>query len=132
MFEKAGKFYADWRDKSGQRKRKSFNTAKAARVFEQEQKEATHPKPKGRAQQLPRYSTPAQGAPAAVITISTRRDRSSPSPGHSNQSNSRPRTSTTPTGKSSKAQTATQPARGGQQQSAASSVRSGKTTAQRS
>jgi hypothetical protein len=38
MFIKRGKFYADWRDKDGRRRRKNFGTANAAMRFEQEQK----------------------------------------------------------------------------------------------
>jgi hypothetical protein len=30
MFEKQGKFYADWRDRKGNRKRKSFTSARLA------------------------------------------------------------------------------------------------------
>ena len=37
MFEKQGKFFADWRDQHGQRKRKSFHTERAALTFEAEQ-----------------------------------------------------------------------------------------------
>jgi hypothetical protein len=44
MFEKQGKFYADWRDREGTRKRKAFNSSRAALRFEQEQKELAHPK----------------------------------------------------------------------------------------
>jgi periplasmic divalent cation tolerance protein len=38
MFEKDGKFYADWRDKLGNRKRKSFISKSDARSYETEQK----------------------------------------------------------------------------------------------
>jgi hypothetical protein len=38
MFEKAGKYYADWRDRTGQRTRKSFRSARTALAFEAEQK----------------------------------------------------------------------------------------------
>lgn len=34
MFQKGHTFYADWRDRSGTRKRKAFATAKAALKFE--------------------------------------------------------------------------------------------------
>jgi hypothetical protein len=34
MFQKQGKFYADWRDASGQRLRKSFTSRSAALQFE--------------------------------------------------------------------------------------------------
>lgn len=44
MFEKQGKFYADWRDRTGKRKRKSFSTSRAALRFEEEQKELARPR----------------------------------------------------------------------------------------
>lgn len=53
MFEKAGKYYADWRDRKGTRHRKSFNSARAALRFEAEQKELVHPKIKARAKRWP-------------------------------------------------------------------------------
>lgn len=40
MFEKGQKFYADWRDAEGRRKRKSFPSARIALKFETEQKTA--------------------------------------------------------------------------------------------
>jgi hypothetical protein len=58
MFEKDGKFYADWRDKDGNRKRKSFKSRRAALRYEEEQKELAHPKMKARVTQLPKYSAP--------------------------------------------------------------------------
>jgi hypothetical protein len=39
MFKKQGKFYADWRDKSGTRKRKAFTSQRAALKFEAQQKD---------------------------------------------------------------------------------------------
>jgi hypothetical protein len=39
MFEKQGRFYADWRDTSGKRIRKSFGSKRAALQYEQQQKE---------------------------------------------------------------------------------------------
>lgn len=44
MFEKSGKFYADWRAKDGKRTRKSFTSKRAALQYEAEQKELSHPK----------------------------------------------------------------------------------------
>lgn len=58
MYEKAGKFFADWRDAKGNRKRKSFTSPRAALRFEAEQKELANPKRKGRGTQLPTYSRP--------------------------------------------------------------------------
>lgn len=44
-FRKAYKFFADWRDESGKRKRKSFITAKAALMYETQQKAAPQNSP---------------------------------------------------------------------------------------
>ena len=46
MFEKAGKYYADWRDRTGARKRKAFKSERAALLYEAQQKELAHPKKK--------------------------------------------------------------------------------------
>jgi hypothetical protein len=58
MFEKQGKFYADWRDKSGRRIRKSFSSARAALTHEAAMKEQAHPKPQTQGKPLPHYSAP--------------------------------------------------------------------------
>lgn len=58
MFEKQGKFYADWRDRKGTRKRKSFNTARAALRYEEEQRAIAHPKPKAQGRPSPKFSAP--------------------------------------------------------------------------
>lgn len=58
MFEKDGKFYADWRDKRGTRKRKSFTSKRAALRHEEEQKELAHPKPTARGRLSPDSSVP--------------------------------------------------------------------------
>jgi hypothetical protein len=58
MFEKQGKFYADWRDRSGKRLRKSFHSAKAALQFEAEQKELAHPKQTAGGTRLPHSYSP--------------------------------------------------------------------------
>lgn len=62
MFEKNGKFYADWRDRSGRRLRKSFTSARAALRFEEEQRELAHPKSKAQGRRLPKSSAPKTGA----------------------------------------------------------------------
>jgi len=61
MYEKGGKFFADWRDTNGNgnRKRKSFTSPRAALKFEAEQKELARPKPRGRGTHLPKFSAPA-------------------------------------------------------------------------
>jgi hypothetical protein len=58
MFEKEGRYYADWRDKDGNRKRKSFKNKNAALRYEEEQKELAHPKQKVRVSPSPRYCAP--------------------------------------------------------------------------
>lgn len=69
MYEKSGKFYADWRDRTGQRKRKSFNTARAALVFESEQKEIAHPKRRAtRKPYAPSFSPKPRGKSGSLST----------------------------------------------------------------
>ncbi len=58
MYEKNGKFYADWRDRSGKRLRKSFTSERAALRFEAEQKELAHPKTKALGRRLRTFSPP--------------------------------------------------------------------------
>ncbi|MDR3750776.1 MAG: divalent-cation tolerance protein CutA [Terracidiphilus sp.] len=53
MFEKNGKFYADWRNGKGSRLRKSFTSKRAALVFEAEQKQLSHRERKKRAKHPP-------------------------------------------------------------------------------
>ncbi|WP_109486933.1 hypothetical protein [Occallatibacter savannae] len=78
MFEKQGKFYADWRDRTGRRLRKSFTTRRAALQFEAEQKELAHPKSKARGQRSPRYSAPSTSGSAPVTLRTRARSVSSP------------------------------------------------------
>lgn len=68
MFEKSGKYYADWRDKSGRRLRKSFTSKAAALQFEADQKELAHPKTAARGQQSPRSSAPSSTGAALLVT----------------------------------------------------------------
>lgn len=58
MFEKNGKFFADWRDRDGRRKRKSFTSQRAALRYEAEQRELAQAKRRGRGTHLPKYSAP--------------------------------------------------------------------------
>ena len=58
MYEKDGRFYADWRDRKGKRLRKSFTSQRAALRFEAEQKELAHPKTKALGRRLRTFSTP--------------------------------------------------------------------------
>jgi hypothetical protein len=73
MYEKSGKFFADWRDRKGNRKRKSFTNARAALRFEEEQKELARPKLKARAKLSPRFSVPLKRG--SVVTIARRATR---------------------------------------------------------
>jgi hypothetical protein len=59
MFEKAGKYYADWRDRTGARKRKAFKSERAALLHESQQKELAHPKKKALGAQLRTFSAPS-------------------------------------------------------------------------
>jgi hypothetical protein len=68
MFEKEGKFYADWRDKRGTRKRKSFTSMQAALRHEEEQKELAHPKKKARGQTSLKSSVPKRTGPKNTET----------------------------------------------------------------
>lgn len=73
MFEKQGKYYADWYD-NGQRKRKAFTTKKAAIGYEDAMREAANPqRPRRRLATSARRSGQQQKAAAA----STRRQRKS-------------------------------------------------------
>ena len=58
MFEKSGKFYADWRDRQGKRLRKSFNSARAALQHEAEQREIAHPKQTAQGKPSPKSFAP--------------------------------------------------------------------------
>jgi hypothetical protein len=62
MFEKAGKYYADWRDASGKRLRKSFTSKRAALQYESEQRELAHPKQNARGIRSARYSARSSSA----------------------------------------------------------------------
>lgn len=64
MFEKAGKFYADWRTSQGTRVRKSFTSRRAALQFEAQQRDLAHPKTQARRTAWPKSSAPATNAPA--------------------------------------------------------------------
>lgn len=68
MFEKDHKFYADWRDASGKRLRKSFNSKRAALQFEAEQKELAHPKQKARGTRWHKSFAPGTKSPAPAPT----------------------------------------------------------------
>jgi hypothetical protein len=71
MFEKDGKFYADWRDKRGARKRKSFTSKRAALRHEEEQKELAHPKKRARGAISPNSYVPRKMAQSSAATQAT-------------------------------------------------------------
>jgi hypothetical protein len=49
MYQKDNRFYADWRDRRGNRRRKAFLTAADASEYEERQKVAVRPKAEGAA-----------------------------------------------------------------------------------
>lgn len=59
MFEKDNRFYADWRDRKGVRRRKAFTTADAAQLHEETQKNASRPKRKGAGLRSTQSSAPS-------------------------------------------------------------------------
>jgi hypothetical protein len=58
MFTKHNRFYADWRDRRGVRKRKAFLTAADATRFEMEQQAKAHPKKQDTERASKRSSVP--------------------------------------------------------------------------
>jgi hypothetical protein len=58
MFQKGAKFFADWRDRQGNRLRKSFSSQQAALKYEAEMKAEAHPKTAARGQRSPKFSVP--------------------------------------------------------------------------
>jgi len=99
MFEKAGKYYADWRDNGGKRLRKSFVTKRAALQFEAEQKERANPKQQARGRTSPNYSVRGtSGSRTATLSIAPP-SSSSLKLVRSNRTNSARQTSRTSTSK---------------------------------
>ena len=104
MFEKGNSYYADWRDRSGKRKRKSFETAEQAEAYEQAQKVVASPKQGRRVesrQQRPSNATSLQTN--AARTHNGRQDDSRNSAVRSTRRKSESGTSTRSTAKSSPA-----------------------------
>ncbi len=58
MYEKHNRFYADWRDRRGVRRRKAFLTAEDAERYEMEQKAKARPKTQGTGQASSKSSVP--------------------------------------------------------------------------
>ncbi len=71
MFTKGSRFYADWRDKRGTRRRRAFTTAEEATTYEAEQTQRTHPKPKGPALKSPRSSGPISKRGKQSVAVKT-------------------------------------------------------------
>jgi hypothetical protein len=73
MYEKAGKFYADWRQGDGTRRRKSFTSKRAALQFETEQKEIAHPKMQAHGTPSPKSFAPhSSDLKPGKVTIGTK------------------------------------------------------------
>lgn len=58
MFQKDGKWYADWRDKDGRRLRKSFASKRAAMQHEEDMRAIAHPKTKTLGKRSPQSLAP--------------------------------------------------------------------------
>ncbi|WP_348263201.1 hypothetical protein P8935_01275 [Telmatobacter sp. DSM 110680] len=129
MFEKSGRFFADWRDQRGQRKRKSFHTERAALTFEAEQKELAHPKTMARGKRSPASYSPSSAPHRAALISFKPRVSSSEHADRSARSNSAPLTSKTSTVASFKADSRAAQKPLALVRSVASSAGSGKTTA---
>jgi len=128
MFEKGSKYYADWRDSSGTRKRKAFTSKRAALQFEAEQKELAHPKLKARVKLWPRCSVPGTSRCLADTKSSTSPRPSSPSLAICPRPNSPARTSLKSTSKSSMEALPMRPVNTSRHVSVKSSAGSGKPT----
>ena len=129
MFEKSGKYFADWRDQRGQRKRKSFHTERAALTFEAEQKELAHPKTMARGKRSPASYSPSSAPHRAALISFKPRVSSSEHADRSALSNSAPPTSKTSTVASFKANSRAARKPLALVRSVASSAGSGKITA---
>lgn len=101
MFEKAGRYYADWRDTTGKRLRKSFTSKRAALQHEADQKATAHPRGLATGRKSQPYSSPGRTARIAVAATTKPQDSSSRKPVRNLRANSPTRTrskSTRPSG----------------------------------
>lgn len=73
MFQKGNLFFADWRNRKGQRLRKSFSNSADALDYEQAQKAAAHPKAKRAAPPSPASSPRSSTKPRGTRAASQRR-----------------------------------------------------------
>jgi hypothetical protein len=75
VHQEHNRFYADWYDKRGKRKRKSFQTAEEATRYELEQKAKARPgKNQGTVQRSPKCAVPT-GQQKTQITTQTKRQQ---------------------------------------------------------
>ena len=88
MFDKNGKYYADWRDRKGARHRKSFTSARAALLFEKEQKERANPKSTARRPTSRTSSSPNANKAGVTLSFPPRKKSSSPPPVQSSRATS--------------------------------------------
>lgn len=132
MFEKNGKWYADWRDRRGKRLRKSFTSKRAAMLFEAEQRSLAHPKPNARGLRLRPSSSRASVGAVAVTQPPALRTASSPAREASRPASSTKRTSSKSTRLYVVRTTHTQRASASPRPSAHTCGTSGSTTARRS
>ena len=103
MYEKGYKYYADWRDRKGNRKRKSFDTPEEAVAFETVQKAESRPKTQGRAaKRSRRLSTDSPKVSMRGVKPRGLQTPSSESVATLRRRNSKSRTLTPSTGKSSR------------------------------
>jgi len=131
MFEKQGKFYADWRDRTGIRKRKAFTTGRAALRHEAEQKEAAHPNAEARKTRWQKSSVRAISL-CPTPTPNTKQPRtSSQKPEASHRANSPEQSPQTSMKPSTKLRTRTQQKPSARARSGASSGTYGSTTEHR-
>ena len=131
MFEKSGKFFADWRDQRGERKRKSFHTERAALSFEAEQKELPTQKRWREGKRSPASYSPSSAPHRAALISFKPRVSSSEHADRFARSNSAPRTSQDLDGRLFQADSRAARKPLALVRSVASSVGSGKTTARR-
>ena len=75
MFQKGDKYYADWRDQGGKRKRRSFPTALGAQRFENQQKAAKASNPSQAARRLANSARPSVQANTRLGRTSAARRR---------------------------------------------------------
>jgi hypothetical protein len=75
MYQKGDKYYADWRDQEGKRKRRSFPTALGAQRFENQQKAAKASNPSQAARRSAKSARPSAKANTSHARTSAARRR---------------------------------------------------------